>query len=97
MEGKITRFYDSISINNFLYWSKIMPNSGIIASVEIEEYEETDDVGKDDFAFVLGPDGDLKTFMIPEHLMTDPPEEVKMILALFGIDDIHELENRVLH
>lgn len=75
-----------------------MPNNqNISASVEIEEFEETEDVGKDDFAFVLGPDGDLKTFMIPETLMGDPPEEVKLILSLFGIDDIHELENRTLH
>jgi hypothetical protein len=75
-----------------------MPNNpNISASVEIEEFEENEDVGKDDFAFVLGPDGDLKTFMIPEHLMEDPPEEVKLILSLFGIDDIHELENRTLH
>jgi hypothetical protein len=85
------------SIKNFLYWSKTMPNNGIIASVEVEEFEETEDVGKDDFAFVLGPDGDLKTFMIPEHLMEDPPEEVKLILSLFGIDNIYELENRTLH
>lgn len=75
-----------------------MPNNpNISASVEIEEFEENDNVGKDDFAFVLGPDGDLKTFMIPEHLMEDPPEEVKLILSLFGIDNIHELENRTLH
>jgi hypothetical protein len=74
-----------------------MPNNAFNATVEIEEFEETEDVGKDDFAFVLGPDGDLKTFMIPEHLMEDPPEEVKLILSLFGIEDIHELENRILH
>jgi hypothetical protein len=29
--------------------------------------------------------------------MEDPPEEVKMILSLFGIDNVHELENRTLH
>ena len=81
-----------------MYWSNNMPNNpNISASVEIEEFEENDNVGKDDFAFVLGPDGDLKTFMIPEHLMEDPPEEVKLILSLFGIDNIHELENRTLH
>jgi len=75
-----------------------MPNNpNISTSVEIEEFEETEDFGKDDFAFVIGPDGDLKTFMIPEHLMEDPPEEVKMILSLFGIDNVHELENRTLH
>lgn len=76
---------------------KRMPNNSIAATVEIEEFEETEDISKDDFAFVIGPDGNLKTFMIPEHLMDDPPEEVSIILSLFGIDDIHELENRVLH
>lgn len=75
-----------------------MPNNpNISASAEIEEFEENEDIGKDDFAFVISPDGDLKTFMIPEHLMEDPPEEVKMILSLFGIDNLYELENRTLH
>jgi hypothetical protein len=72
-------------------------NNNISAKVEIEEFEENEDIGKDDFAFVISPDGDLKTFMIPEHLMEDPPEEVKMILSLFGIDNLYELENRTLH
>jgi len=76
---------------------KIMPNQIAPAIVEIEEYEESDDYGKDDFGFVIGPDGELKSFMIPEHLMEDPPEEVIMILSLFGIDSIHELTNRLLH
>jgi len=67
------------------------------AQVTIEQCTENDDCGPDDFGFILGPDGNLKSFMIPEHLMTDPPEEVKMILELFGIDDIHELVDRTLH
>jgi hypothetical protein len=65
--------------------------------VTVEECSEDSDYGPDDFGFVLGPDGSLKSFMIPEHLMTDPPEEVKMILELFGIDDIHELCDKTLH
>jgi hypothetical protein len=73
-----------------------MPNSAT-TTVEIEEFEENDDYGPDDYGFVLGPDGQLKSFMIPAHLMEDPPEEVLMILSIFGIDDIHELENPVLH
>ena len=75
-----------------------MPNNNVETVVEIEEYDETtNEYGPDDFRFVLGPDGDLKSFMIPEHLMEDPPEEVLIILSLFGIDDIHDLENRTLH
>ncbi len=74
-----------------------MPNNNVTASVTIEEIEETDDIGADDFAFVIGPNGELKSFMMPEHLMEDPPEEVQMILELFGINDVHELGNRTLH
>jgi len=71
--------------------------SNILATAEIEEFEETDDFGKDDYGFILGPDGNLKSFMLPEHLMEDPPEEVRMILSMFGIDDIHEISQRILH
>lgn len=74
-----------------------MPNNNIEVSVEIEEFEETDDFNGDDFGFVIGPDGNLKSCMIPEHLMEDPPEEVLLILKLFGIEDIHELGNPTLH
>jgi hypothetical protein len=74
-----------------------MPNNNTqIVDIDIEEVRE-DDVGKDDFAFIIGPDGNLKTFVMPEHLMKDPPEEIQLILSLFGIEDIHDLENRTLH
>lgn len=74
-----------------------MPNNNITASVTVEDFEETDDMGADDFAFVIGPNGELKSFMMPEHLMDDPPEEVQMILELFGIDNVHELGNKTVH
>lgn len=66
-------------------------------TVEIEEIDENDECGRDDFGFIIGPDGELKSLMIPEHLMDDPPEEVLAILEMFGIDDIHDLSNRLLH
>ena len=74
-----------------------MSNNNVEAVVTIEEYDEENDYGPDDFGFVLGPDGELKSFMIPEHLMEDPPEEVLAILSIFGIDDIHDLGQRTLH
>jgi len=74
-----------------------MPNNNVETVVTIEEYDEENEYGPDDFGFVLGPDGDLKSFMIPEHLMEDPPEEVLAILSIFGIDNIYDLENRILH
>lgn len=73
-----------------------MPTNIPSTAVEEENFEE-EDICPDDFGFIIGPDGNLKTLMIPEKLMEDPPEEVMAILELFGIDDIHDLENRILH
>jgi hypothetical protein len=69
------------------------PNADFI----VEEIEEEDEFSADDFGFVIGPDGELKSMMIPEHLMDDPPEEVMLILKLFGIDDINSIGDRTLH
>jgi hypothetical protein len=63
----------------------------------VDEVIEEDEHSADDFGFIIGPDGELKSMMIPEHLMDDPPEEVQMILKLFGIDDINQSEIRTLH
>jgi hypothetical protein len=63
----------------------------------IEEFEETEEFGRDDFGFILGPDGELKSVMIPEDHMGELPEEVTMILSMYGIDDINKLNNRLLH
>lgn len=63
----------------------------------VDEVVEEDEFSADDFCFVIGPDGELKSMMIPEHLMEDPPEEVQFILKIFGIDNINQLEDRVLH
>jgi hypothetical protein len=70
-----------------------VPNTDFV----IEEIEEEDEFSADDFGFVIGPDGELKSMMIPEHLMSDPPEEVMLILKLFGIDDIYSIGDRTLH
>jgi hypothetical protein len=74
-----------------------MPNNSE-STVTIEEYdEEVSGYGPDDFGFILGPNGELKSFMLPEHMMDNPPEEVLAILSIFGVDDIHELTNSTLH
>lgn len=65
----------------------------VVEELEIDE----NDTGPDDFTFVLGPDGELKSITVPQHLMEDPPTEVEYILSLFGIDDINTLEDRTLH
>ena len=74
-----------------------MPNNIHSTDVLISEYEETDEDSVDDFTFVLHSDGSLKSFAIPQHLMYELPEEVQLILELFGIDNIDKLNNQVIH
>jgi hypothetical protein len=71
--------------------------SNSIATIEIEEYQEDEEFHQDDFGFIIGPDGSLKSVMYPEHLMEDPPQEIQAILSVFGIDSFEELGNRTLH
>jgi hypothetical protein len=73
-----------------------MPNN--VSQEVVEEFlDEEDDWSPEDFGFIIGPDGELKTLMVPENLMDDPPEEVKIILELFGITNIHQIDNRTIH
>jgi hypothetical protein len=74
-----------------------MSQNNIITDVTVDEYDDNDEYSADDFGFIIDAEGELKSVMIPEHLMEDPPEEVIMILKLFGIEDINMLESRTLH
>jgi hypothetical protein len=56
-----------------------------------EEFEEGD------YEFVINANGELKSIMIPEDLMDDPPKSVARILKIFGIKDIHTLTSGTLH
>jgi hypothetical protein len=72
-----------------------MPNNPMANEVIIEELD--DDRDADDFEFIISADGDLKSMVIPEHLMNDPPEEIQIIMKLYGIEDLNMLDNRTLH
>jgi len=73
-----------------------MPNNNAVNEVIIEELDE-EDHSIDDFEFVIDSNGDLKSMVIPEHLMNDPPEEIQLIMRLYGIEDLNMLDNRTLH
>ena len=87
----------AIGVLSKLSKEKTIPDQPIVTSGEIIELEEGGDLSSGDFGFIINPDGSLKSLMIPEDLMGDPPEEVQLILEMFGIDNVHQLENRTLH
>ena len=63
---------------------------------EDEDFSE-EELENGDYEFIIRADGELKSILIPEDLMDDPPRSVKKILKIFGITDIHSLNNGTLH
>lgn len=73
-------------------------NTALNIEESMEDFDDEDgEFTKDDFGFIIGPDGELKSVMYPEHLMEDPPEEIKMILQMYGIENFETLENKTVH
>lgn len=66
-------------------------------NIEQDDIDEIENFGDEDYGFIIGPNGELKTMVFPEDLMDDPPPEVKRILKIFGIKNIHQVEPRTLH
>ncbi len=65
--------------------------------IDIEVDQEDLDFDDSDFGFIIGSDGELKHMMIPDDYMDDPPIEIKKILKIFGIKNIHMVDQRTLH
>ena len=73
-----------------------MPNNNTQQELELEELED-DEFDPTDYAFIIGENGKLKSVVYPEDLMDEPPTEIKLILKIFGIKDIEDLEEHTIH
>jgi hypothetical protein len=73
-----------------------MPNKDTIPAVELEDLDD-DEYDPTDYGFIISADGELKSVMYPEELMGEPPEEIKLIMQIFGISDIETIDSRTLH
>jgi len=73
-----------------------MPNNTTVPAVDLE-LEEDDDFDPTDYGFIISADGELKSIMYPEDLLGDPPEEIQLILKLFGISGIDATEGHTIH
>jgi hypothetical protein len=65
-------------------------------AVEDGLYEDQD-IGAEDYGFILGPDGELKSLFLPDVLPFKQPKNVYKILKMFGIRDPEQLDNDTLH
>jgi hypothetical protein len=55
------------------------------------------DIGDEDYGFIFGPDGELKSVFLPENLPFKTPENIQKILEIFGIVDPEQFDNNTLH
>lgn len=58
--------------------------------------EYLDELGQDNYGFVIGADGELKSVFMPSQDDSDAlPDNVQKILEVFGINNLNE--ERTLH
>jgi hypothetical protein len=69
----------------------------VLSNEELEQEFDEGEFTQDDYGFVIGPDGTLKSIAYPENLMENPPSEVERILKIFGIESLENLTPRTLH
>jgi hypothetical protein len=62
---------------------------------ELDIYD--DEIGDDDYGFIFGPDGELKSVFLPDNLPFTVPEKIAKILEIFGVQDPEQLDNPTLH
>jgi hypothetical protein len=51
----------------------------------------------DDYCFIIGPDGELKTVITPTVLPFKTPKNIQKILKMYGIHDSAQLGDNTLH
>ena len=60
---------------------------------EVDEFLNEVDWADEDYAFIIGPDGKLKSVLLPETGVFVAPKNVQKILKIFGVRDIDDIDN----
>lgn len=62
-----------------------------------DQYDD-EDIADDDYVFVIGPNGELKSVLVPDDAPFELPENVARILEVYGISDVDNIDgNATLH
>lgn len=65
---------------------------------DLSDQFDDEDIADDDYVFVIGPNGELKSVLVPDDVPFELPENVARILEVYGITDIDEIDgNATLH
>lgn len=56
------------------------------------------EISDDDYGFIFGPDGELKSVFLPDNVPFKTPKNIAKILKIFGITDLDNIDNdQTLH
>lgn len=70
------------------------PTEDIVNDIEVNEVDE---VGPEDFIFIVTADGELKSVLFPDDDVFEYNERVLKVFEVFGIDDPDSLTPYTLH
>jgi len=67
-----------------------------------QEYNVEDiydqEISDDDYGFIFGPDGELKSVFLPDAVPFKTPKNIAKILKIFGINDLENIDTvQTLH
>jgi len=60
-----------------------------IEEVTVDDMYETE-ISEEDYGFILGPNGELKSVFMPEVIPFKQPKNIQRILKIFGVHDIEK-------
>ena len=70
-------------------------------TLQLEELSYDDqydtNIDDDDYGFIVGPDGELKSLFIPEHRPFKTPKNIQKIFKMFNLGDPGQLDDPTLH
>jgi len=73
-----------------------MSKTGQELDFELDELDA--EIADDDYGFILGADGELKSLFLPDVIPFKSPKNVAKILKIFGITDVSNFNtNPTLH
>jgi hypothetical protein len=71
--------------------------SKLSEELAFEDGLHEDDIGDEDYGFIVGPDGELKSLFLPDVLPFKTPKKIQKMFKMFGINDPEQLNNTTLH
>jgi len=71
--------------------------SKLSEELAMEDGLHESDIGEEDYGFVVGPDGELKSVFVPDVVPFKTSKKIQKIFKMFGISDPGQIGNSTVH